>query len=50
MIAMKTEDGRITLDGRVFKVWRGDVVECITTCESDEEVDCILEEKFGLKR
>lgn len=50
MIAMKTEDGRITLDGRVFKEWRGDEIVNIVTCESDEEVDRILEEKFGLKR
>lgn len=50
MVAMKTGDGRLTLDGKVFKVWRGDEIVSIETAESDERVDEILRDVFGLTR
>ncbi|MDD5953525.1 MAG: arylamine N-acetyltransferase [Oscillospiraceae bacterium] len=47
MIAIKTMDGRKTLDGNVFKVFRGE--ELITLRELEEpEVPSCLKEQFGL--
>ena len=50
MIAVKTADGRKTLDGNVFKVFVGDEISAIETAESDERVDEILKLEFGLER
>ena len=48
MVAIKTADGRKTLNGREYKVFRGEKVVQVKENLTDDEITACLEQEFGI--
>ena len=48
MIAIKTPEGRRTIDGRVYKVFEGETLVHIEKNISDDRMNALLENEFKL--